>query len=107
MRLDISTRILARSVVVLLILAVASLSVVATHGRYLPESDPVHFLPTATKMNVAAPVALAPPVYAIVGVVPAQPDFWSQPFRAFQKLELRQIGLTVALQHRSPPSFLA
>jgi hypothetical protein len=92
----------------LLILAVVALSVIATHGRYVPESDPVHFLPTATKMNVAPLVAFAPPVmFEFAKVVPPQARFWALPRRQSEQLELRQIGLTVSLQHRSPPSLLA
>lgn len=108
MRANNSKRILATAAIMLLIMAVAALSVVATHDRYLPESDPAHFLPTATKMNVAPPVVFAPPpVYVFTKVTPDQSGLWTSPFQESAPLDLRQIGLTVSLQHRSPPSLVA
>lgn len=106
MRLCNPKRILTSTALVLLILAMAALSVTATHGRFLPESDPVHFLYAATKMNVAPPVVFVPPiVFAFAKVVPLQTSFWTLPRQKSEQFELPQIGLTVSLQHRSPPSF--
>lgn len=108
MQSDYYSRIPKLAAIVMLIFAVAGLSVTATHGRYLPDSDPAHFLPSATKMNVAPPVVLAPPPVCTLAKIPlVQILFWTLPLDEFEKLDLRQIGLTVSLQHRSPPSFLA
>jgi hypothetical protein len=107
MRPDSCKRILTASAAVLLILAVVGCSVTATHGRYQPESDPAYFLYTSIKMNVTPPVVFAaPPTYASPEVLPAPSNFWMLGADESERLEIRQIGLTVSLQHRSPP-FLA
>lgn len=107
MRLDRCKRILTASAAVLLILAVVGCSVTATHGRYQPKSDPAHFLYISIKMNVTPPVVFAaPPTLTFPDVLPAPTNFWMLGADESERLELRQIGLTVSLQHRSPP-FLA
>ena len=108
MRFDPYRRILTLGAITLLIFAVAGLSVTASHARYLSQSDPAHIITSIAKMNVAPPVTFAPPpAYTLAKIPPVQPNFWVLPLDELEKLELRQIGLTVSLQHRSPPSFLA
>jgi len=108
MRSNNSKRILTVTSTVLLIVAVVALSVIATHGRYQPDSDPAHFLYTAAKMKVAPPpVCIPPSTYVFPDVLSTQPDLWTIFLQKSEKLAFRQIGLTVSLQHRSPPSLLA
>jgi hypothetical protein len=108
MRFDHYRRILTLAAIALLILAVAGLSVTASHARYLSKSDPAHIITSIAKMNVAPPVTFAPPpAYTLVKIPPVQTHFWTVPLDECDGLELRQIGLTVSLQHRSPPPFLA
>jgi hypothetical protein len=92
--------------VVLLLFAVAGLSTLAKNSQYFPKSHPTHYVNIASKMNTAAsPVLLEPgPLYPIAKVVPPQP-------RAFRNhgvdeisLPSPSIGVTVSIQHRSPPS---
>jgi hypothetical protein len=94
--------------IVLLMLAVAGLSLAVTHGRFLSKSDPNHFITKVAKMNVAPPTILAPPpTYTFSDVLPAPSNFWIFAAIEAQCLVVRQIGLTVSLQHRSPPCSLA
>jgi hypothetical protein len=68
---------LTRTTVILLLFALAGLSALAKQSKYLPESNPIHFLSNATKMNVAhAPVLfVAAPLSALAKVVPPQPTY--------------------------------
>jgi hypothetical protein len=102
-------RILARTTVLLLVVAVAGVSTLAKYSQYSPKSDPIHFFSKATKMDVAHhPVDfVADPLYQVVAAVPSSPTF-----RTIQLVEpesfhhIRKISVTVSLQHRSPPSLL-
>jgi hypothetical protein len=102
-------RILARTTVLLLVFAVAGVSILAKYIQYSPKSDPIHFFSKATKVDVAHhPVDFAAdPLYQVVAAVPPLPTF-----RTIQLVEpesfhhLREISVTVSLQHRSPPSLL-
>jgi hypothetical protein len=89
----------------LLLFAVPALSTLAKNSCYLPQSNPVHYLNIASKMQVPhVPVVLEKaPLRPIAKLIPApevirithEPD-WQPPKPS--------IGVTVALQHRSPPS---
>ena len=108
MRLIESNGIIRKTATLLLIVAVVGLLVTATHGRYQPESDPVHFLYTAAKMKVAPPpVCLPPPACVFPNVLSPQPNLWTAFRIKSEKFEFRQVGLSVALQHRSPPFLLS
>ena len=103
-------RILARTTVLLLVVAVAGVSTLAKYSQYSPKSDPIHFLSKATKMDVAHhPVDFAAdPLHQIVAAVPPPPTFrTTQPVEPESFHHLREISVTVSLQHRSPPSLLA
>lgn len=94
--------------IALLILAVTGLSLVATHGRFVSQSDPDHFITKIAKMNVAPPTAFAPPpAYTLSELLPAPAKFSIVAAPEAEWLVVRQIGLTVSLQHRSPPFSLA
>jgi hypothetical protein len=91
----------------LLLFAVPALSTLAKNSWYLPQSNPVHYLNIASKMRVpqVAVVLNKAPLQPIAMLIPApevirstrEPD-WQPPKPS--------IGVTVALQHRSPPSSL-
>jgi len=102
-------RMLARTAVLLLLLAVAGLSTLAMHTRYLPKSNPLHFFSKATKMNVEHHPAIlaAGPLYSVAELAPPRPEFRTAQVRQPEKVHLQQIGLILSLQHRSPPSLLA
>jgi hypothetical protein len=91
----------------LLLFAVPTLTTLAKNSWYLPQSNPVHYLNIASKMRVpqVAVVLNKAPLQPIAMLIPApevirstqEPD-WQPPKPS--------IGVTVALQHRSPPSSL-
>jgi hypothetical protein len=91
----------------LLLFAVPTLTTLAKNSWYLPQSNPVQYLNIANKMRVpqVAVVLNKAPLRSIAMLIPApevirstrEPD-WQPPKPS--------IGVTVALQHRSPPSAL-
>ena len=101
-------RLLVRAAVLLLLFAVAGLSTVAKNSRFLPKSYHARYLSKASKMDVVSPITCdRPSLKPAAEFVPPKPTFhvtqWIQP----ETTPLRQIGLTVSLQHRSPPPSLA
>jgi hypothetical protein len=109
MRRNLFNRILVSTAILLLIFAIAGLTTLAKQSRYLSESNPSHYLSSATKLCMADhPVAfLVAEVRPVAKVIPLQPEFRAVPRATSKKLELLQIGLVVSLQHRAPPSLLA
>jgi hypothetical protein len=92
--------------IILLLFAVAGLSTLAKNSQYFPKSNPTHYVSIANKMKAAAsPILLErAPLYPTMKVAPPQP-------RAPKKHEIEEvalpspsIGVTVSIQHRSPPS---
>jgi len=89
----------------LLLFTVPTLSTLAKDSWYLPTSNPVHYLNIASKMQVPhCPVVLHKTVLQTVAkFIPLQPiaranrDHDSEPPKP-------SIGVTLSLQHRSPPS---
>jgi hypothetical protein len=96
--------ILKRIAIVLLLLAIPTLSTLAKKSWYLPQADTAHYLNGAIKMKVTharsladweppLPAArLAPPPVQIITVRPAQP-----------KTSVPLTGITAVPQHRPPP----
>ena len=109
MRRTDSKGVLAKIAILLLLFAVAGLSTLAKNSKYLPKSDPTHFLSNATKMNVGhLPVLFFAIQYAPrAKVVPVERRFRMLQPVSSEKIDLPQIGLIISLQHRSPPSLLA
>jgi hypothetical protein len=89
----------------LLLFAVPALSTLAKNSWYLPQSNPVHYLNIASKMQVPhCPVILErAPLRAIVDLLPVPPVTRStrEPGAEPPKPSL---GVIISLQHRSPPS---
>jgi hypothetical protein len=92
---------------VLLLFAVAGLSTLAKNSQYFPKSNPTHYVNIATKMKAApsrvvvqrerlSPVAKVPPPKSEALNRHAVKEEADLPFPA--------VGITVSIQHRSPPS---
>ena len=89
----------------LLLFAVPALSTLAKNSWYLPQSNPVHYLNIASKMQVPhVPVVLEKaPLRPIAMMVPA-PEVIRSTHEPDPEPPKPSIGVTVGLQHRSPPS---
>jgi hypothetical protein len=89
----------------LLLFAVPALSTLAKNSWYLPQSNPVHYLNIASKMQVPhVPVVLEKaPLRLIAMLIPA-PEVIRSTREPDPEPPRPSIGVTVALQHRSPPS---
>jgi hypothetical protein len=97
---------LQAATVVLLLFAVTGLSTLAKNSQYFPNSNPAHYINISNKMKGApAPVLLDPgPLYPIAKVVPLQPCAPRNHGVEEISLPSPSIGVTVSIQHRSPPS---
>jgi len=98
-----------RTVIVMLLFTVAGLATLAKNAQYYPDSNPAQHISVSTKMNVAhspAHVAEAPLELATLPMPPKPPV---RAVRALSEEALPSppIGVTVSMQHRSPPSALA
>jgi hypothetical protein len=99
---------LIRVTLLLLVFEVAGLAILAKHNQYLPKSDPAHFLSNATKMKVGGSPNLFVPIAApgVGQIYPPESEFGAIALARPENYSLRQIGITISLQHRSPPNFL-
>jgi hypothetical protein len=92
--------------VLLLLFAVTGLSTLAKNSPYFPNSHPAHYVNISSKMRGApAPVVLErAPLCAIAKVVPP-PQPFSRRNHGVEEISLPSpsIGVTVSIQHRSPP----
>jgi hypothetical protein len=92
------------ALLVLLLLAVPMLATLAKQSWYLPQSNPGHYLNIASKMQVPhCPIILEKtPLQAIAKLEPPQPVARST-WEVSAEPPKPSIGVTVSLQHRSPP----
>jgi hypothetical protein len=90
--------------IVLLLLAVPALSTLAKQSWYLPQSNTAHYLNGAVKMRVSQAPLLTNwrPLPALATLVPQRAEN-RMVRRAEPKPAMPDIGITVSLQHRSPP----
>jgi hypothetical protein len=88
----------------LLLFAVPTLATLAKNSWYLPQSNPGHYLNIASKMQVPHCLLILEktPLRAIAKLVPAPEVIRGTPERDSEPPK-PSIGLTVSLQHRSPP----
>jgi hypothetical protein len=102
-------RIQERAAVLLLLFAVAGLSIAAKQGKYLPQSNPFHHFSKMAKMElVYHPVHfVAAPFSSVAKFVPPRPEASATPLKPSENLALMQVCLAVSFQHRAPPSYLA
>jgi hypothetical protein len=101
-------RLASQTLLLLLALAIPTLSTVAKNSWYLPQSDPGHYLTIASKMKVAGPPVMLHRglLEPIARVVPSQPQR-GRISRLESEPAVPWISLTVSLQQRSPPASLA
>jgi hypothetical protein len=94
-----------RGLALLLLLSVTGLSTLAKINWYLPQSNPGHYLTTATKMKVAHAASLnTDALHSVRKLVPSpQPEIgiFAEERR---ETSIPRMLLTVILLHRSPPS---
>jgi hypothetical protein len=92
--------------VVLLLFAVTALSTLAKNSQYFPSSSSAHYLNISNKMKGAPPPMLLEraPLYPIAKVVPPQTFVAANHGVEEVSLPSPSIGVTVSIQHRSPPS---
>jgi hypothetical protein len=96
----------SRAALLLLLLAVPTLSTLAKNSWYLPQTDTGHYLTGAVKMKAScSPVVIDREPLRLIGrVIPPRPQFRMR--REERLVPPRTlISLTICLQHRSPPSF--
>jgi hypothetical protein len=91
--------------VLLLLFAIASLATLAKDGQYYPTANPARQVSLSTKMNEShAPVVVnRVPSDAVVRISPPKPCLVIRTRREPEPLPVQSVGITVALQHRSPP----
>lgn len=91
----------------LLLFAVPTLSTLAKDSWYLPQSNPVHFLNIASKMQIphCGVVLHKAVVHTTAKITPLQPVAWNTLVREPAPRK-PSIGLTTSLQLRSPPAIL-
>ena len=95
--------------VALLLIAVAGLSTLAKNSQYFPKSNPAHYVSVSNKMKAApSPDVLErAPLQPIAKVVPPQPCTPRNNGVEEVSLPSPSIGVTVSIQHRSPPISLS
>jgi hypothetical protein len=95
--------------VVLLLFGVAALSTLAKNSLYFPKSNPTHYVNIASKMKRASsPVVLErEPLYPVAKVLPPQPCAPRNHGVETISLPSPSVGVTVSIQHRSPPGSLS
>lgn len=96
--------IVKRVAIVLLLLAIPTLSTLAKKSWYLPQTDTAHYLNGAIKMKVSQARFLADrePLLPIAKLVPPPVQITTIE-RAQPKPSVPPIGITAFPQHRPPP----
>jgi hypothetical protein len=91
--------------VVMLLLAIASFSTLAKNSQYFSRSNPAHFINISSKMKVShLPVVIdRTPLRPVARFIPPQPETRTTHLVRAEIPALPSIGVTVSLQHRSPP----
>jgi hypothetical protein len=92
-------------VVLLLLILLAGFAATLKFGQYFPQGDPIAHAAMSNKMDVAhAPATCdSAPVETATEIVPPEPR--SETFRREPSPPpvIQLLGLTLSLQHRSPP----
>jgi hypothetical protein len=91
--------------VVMLLLAIAGFSTLAKNSQYLSRSNPAHYINISSKMKVShLPVVIErTPLRPVARFIPPQPEMRTASVVQKEIPALPSIGVTVSLQHRSPP----
>lgn len=95
--------------VVMLLLAIAGFSTLAKNSQYSSQSSPAHYLNISSKMTVGhLPVVIEQtPLRSVARFIPPQPATRITQVVRAEIPALPAIGVTVSLQHRSPPITLS
>lgn len=95
--------------VVTLLLAIAGFSTLAKNSQYLSRSNPAHYINISSKMKVShSPVVIdRTPLRRVARFIPPQPAMRIVRMVEKEIPALPSMGVTVSLQHRSPPLFLS
>jgi hypothetical protein len=95
--------------VLLLLVAIAGFSTLAKNSQYLSRSNPAHYVNISSKMKVTASPAVVDhaPLRHDARFVAPQPQVRLHRVEREEIPPLPSIAVTVSLQHRSPPAFLA
>jgi hypothetical protein len=101
-------RLVHKGAILLLLLGLANLATMAKDGQYYPTPNPARHVSLSIRMNdTHAPVALVrTPLEMVARRVPPRPRPIIRKPREPQPLPIETIGITVTLQHRSPPALL-
>jgi hypothetical protein len=91
--------------IVLLLLAVTALTTLAKNSQYFSRSHPAHYINIASKMTESHLPAVIDrtPLRPIARFIPPQPETQITQVVRAEIPALPSIGVTVSLQHRSPP----
>jgi len=97
------------ALVLLLLVAVVGLCTLAKNGQYYPRTNPVRYVSLSIKMNVAhtSVVNLGDKLEPVARVAPPPPIVRVTRLEQFEATPAQKIGVTVSMQHRSPPPSLA
>jgi hypothetical protein len=95
--------------VVMLLLAIVGFSTLAKNSQYLSRSNPAHYINICSKMKVShLPVVIdRTPLRPVARFIPPQPEMRVARMVEEEIPALPSIGVTVSLQHRSPPLSLS
>src|ERR1700722_2409754 len=107
MRSRLVQRSLLNVSIVVLLFAVAGLSTLAKNSQYFPKSNPTHYVNIATKMKAAPSrvVVQRERLSPIAKVPPPKSDVLNRyAVKEEADLPFPSVGVTVSIQHRSPPS---
>jgi hypothetical protein len=98
---------LFNATVMLMLFAVAGLSTLAKNSQYFPKSNPTHYVNIASKMKVATSrvIVQRDRTSPVANVMPPKP-FIPKKHTAEEEADLpcTSVGVSVSIQHRSPPS---
>lgn len=95
--------------ILLLLVAIAGFSTLAKNSQYFSKSNPAHYINISSKMKVTAlPAAIdQEPIGHVARLVVPQAQTRMPRLVREEIPPLPSIAVTVSLQHRSPPFFLA
>ncbi len=102
-------RLLNKVAILLLLFGIAGLATLAKDGQYYPTANPARQVSLSVKMNDGhVPVAVnRVPSDAVSRITRPKPRPVMRMHREPEPLPVQSVGITVALQHRSPPALLA
>ncbi|MFZ0909245.1 MAG: hypothetical protein WCC76_18720 [Candidatus Acidiferrales bacterium] len=101
-------RLLMKLTALILLVSVAGLATGAKNSLYYPQDTSVHYLSIGSKAKVAASPAQIDrsPLRLIAKLVPPRPAIRVAFEKKTEAPPIQRLCVTVALQHRSPPSVL-